>query len=94
MNEIVCLRIKISGMVQGVGFRYQLKKTAVSLGLCGWVRNNADGSVTALIQGNKDKVLDLVDWSRKGPPMSMVTSVDITEKSVDHELTGFNIVFR
>ncbi len=94
MNETVCLRIKISGMVQGVGFRYQLRKAAISLGLCGWVRNNADGSVTALIQGSKDKVLDLVDWSRKGPPMSVVTDVDITEKSVDPELTGFNIVYR
>lgn len=81
-------------MVQGVGFRYSLRKAAQSLGLDGWVRNNADGSVTALAQGRKDKVLDLVAWSRKGPPMSVVTSVDITEKPLDPELTGFNIVFR
>lgn len=91
--DIICLKIKISGMVQGVGFRYHLRKVALSLGLKGWVRNNADGSVTALVQGENQKVYDLVSWSRKGPSMSWVSSVEITEKQADPDLYGFDIVF-
>lgn len=94
MTRSLCLRITIDGAVQGVGFRYSLKKEALSLGLDGWVKNNADGSVTALVQGPRQMVLGLVDWSRKGPPMSMVTSVDISEKPVDPGMKGFDIVFR
>ena len=94
VNEKICVRIKIDGMVQGVGFRYHLRKTAVSLGLDGWVRNNADGTVTALAQGQEEKVLELVSWCRRGPSMAVVTSVEITEKPVDHGIAGFEVVFR
>lgn len=93
MNETVCYIIKTDGMVQGVGFRYHLRKTAITLGLDGWVRNNTDGTVTALAQGKRKKVLELVDWCRRGPAMATVTSVEITEKPVDYRIKGFDVIF-
>ena len=55
-SENVQAHIVYSGMVQGVGFRYTAHRIAVSLELCGWVKNLADGRVEILIEGKKEKV--------------------------------------
>jgi acylphosphatase len=59
--------VRIAGRVQGVGFRYSLQQRARSLGIAGWVRNEPDGSVTAVFEGQPDRVESLVDWCRRGP---------------------------
>ncbi|MBR3538792.1 MAG: acylphosphatase [Eubacterium sp.] len=51
MREIIRKRIKFTGLVQGVGFRWRAKNSAAALGLTGWVRNEYDGSVTMEVQG-------------------------------------------
>ena len=57
-------QIRVSGRVQGVGFRYALRDEARRLGLSGWVRNCADGTVEALLQGDDEAVAALVAWAR------------------------------
>ncbi len=65
----------VSGRVQGVGFRDSMQRRADELGLKGWVRNRRDGRVEAVVAGAKDRVDELLDWARTGPPMATVTDV-------------------
>ena len=69
----------IRGIVQGVGFRWALRETALAVGLCGWVRNRRDGSVEALIHGAPEAVSRLTDWAHRGPPGARVASVEMRE---------------
>ena len=65
------------GRVQGVGFRYSMARKARDLGLTGWVRNRADGSVEAVVQGSPEAVARIVAWARHGPPQSAVDHVEV-----------------
>jgi acylphosphatase len=68
-------RIRILGRVQGVGYRDALCSEAGRRDVRGWVRNRADGSVEALLQGADTAVEDLVRWARLGPPLARVVEV-------------------
>ena len=71
-------RLVIRGRVQGVGFRHAMRGEAQRLGLRGWVRNCADGSVEAVALGDDDQLDALERWARRGPPAARVDSVDVT----------------
>lgn len=75
MNEIICRVLRITGRVQGVGYRWSLCAEAEILGLDGWVRNRQDGSVEALIQGPAEAVEALTGWAQCGPPAAQVEAV-------------------
>jgi acylphosphatase len=79
-----------AGRVQGVGFRYGLARRADSLGVAGWVQNEPDGSVAAVLEGPRDRVESLVDWCRRGPSGAAVRRLDVTWHEPD-ELAGFAI---
>jgi acylphosphatase len=70
-------RLQITGLVQGVGFRYAMRHEAARLGVSGWVRNRGDGSVEALLQGTVEAVEALTAWARRGPPGSRVDQVNV-----------------
>jgi acylphosphatase len=78
MNEATCRRLRIHGLVQGVGFRYSLLAQASRLGLTGWVRNRRDGTVEAVVAGPAAAVEAIVAWSRNGPPSARVDKVDVS----------------
>lgn len=69
-------RIRVKGRVQGVGFRYALRDEAERLGVSGWVRNCADGSVEALLQGRTSALEQLIAWARHGPPAAHVSALE------------------
>ena len=73
----VVLRLEIRGTVQGVGFRWAMSTQAQALGVRGWVRNRADGSVEAVVAGPKPAVDRIAAWARSGPPAAMVSGVRI-----------------
>ena len=84
--EAVTLRLKISGRVQGVGYRAWTSRTAKAAGLSGWVRNRADGSVEALVQGSAVAVETFVAACHAGPPSARVMAVDTApEAGLDAE---------
>jgi len=68
--------VTIHGRVQGVGFRMWTEREAQSLRLRGWVRNEHDGSVTALVGGPEEVVASMIERFWTGPPGSAVTSVE------------------
>lgn len=72
---MVTRQIRVNGRVQGVGYRAALQRAAREHGVSGWVRNRADGSVEALLQGSAQAIEALIDWARNGPPGARVTSV-------------------
>ncbi|MFT3943421.1 MAG: acylphosphatase [Ancrocorticia sp.] len=69
---------RVEGMVQGVGFRYWTLGKAQELGLTGWVRNEADGDVTAHFEGPEEKLAEMIRALHQGPRWSRVTDVQVS----------------
>ena len=74
---MITRRLRITGRVQGVGYRYGLRDEAQRLGVTGWVRNRLDGSVEAVVQGAPAQVEQLIAWARRGPPAARVADVGV-----------------
>ena len=85
------VRIRISGRVQGVGFRFCCRREALALGVRGWVRNRADGTVEALAEGADLAVDRFAAWCRSGPRGAAVDGVRIVEEPGACGLAGFEI---
>ena len=82
---------RISGRVQGVSFRVWTQFEAEKLGLSGWVRNEDDGSVTALISGPEVLVAKMVERLRRGPSGARVAEVVLEEMELTEAPAGFRI---
>ena len=78
MSDLTCRRLRIHGVVQGVGFRFALREEALRLGLRGWVRNRRDGTVEAVVAGQPDALDAIIAWSHRGPPAGRVEKVDVS----------------
>jgi len=78
-------------MVQGVFFRYETQALAEELGVRGWVRNTPDGKVEAIFEGEREKVEQMLDFCRKGPPGARVIDVEVKWESYKGEFSSFNI---
>ena len=76
-SEVTTMRLSIGGQVQGVGFRDFAVREARALGLKGWVRNRADGTVEAVVSGADDKVKAFVGKCMRGPSAARVAHIDM-----------------
>lgn len=85
--------ILISGIVQGVAFRYYAQRIAQHLNLRGWVRNCWDGRVEILVEGEEEKIKELVEWCHQGPPSAVVEGVVIEWQEYKGEYKDFSIRF-
>ena len=84
-------RYRVMGRVQGVGFRYFVWREAESLGLDGWVRNCADGTVEALARGSAHDLHRFQNRLEEGPRTSRVSSVEVTDEPERDVSDGFEI---
>jgi len=85
------VRLIIEGKVQGVWFRESARRMAVALGVNGWIKNNYDGSVEAIIDGEEHKVREMIAWCHEGPPAANVTKVTKTEEDHIESFSSFSI---
>jgi acylphosphatase len=74
-------RVRVSGRVQGVGFRYAVVERARSRGVSGWVRNLPTGEVEAAFEGDEAAVAALLEFCRRGPRGAAVTAVSVSEEA-------------
>ena len=74
--------IRVKGRVQGVWFRKFTKQEALSLGLCGKVRNERDGSVFIQAEGEEEMLNTFIEWCHHGPEKASVDEVIIEERPV------------
>jgi acylphosphatase len=83
-------RVVVHGLVQGVFFRDTVRRRAQSHGVAGWVRNNRDGTVEAVFEGEPEAVERLVSFAHEGPRGAIVERVEVVDEE-DEGLTGFGI---
>lgn len=88
-NHVETLSVRITGRVQGVGFRIATVRHAHMLGITGWVRNADDGSVEALLQGPHDQVDRMLSWLHMGPPAARVQEVSSHEETTERYFDRF-----
>ena len=87
------LHVRITGVVQGVGFRWFVREKARRLGLSGWVRNLADGSVEVIAEGDDGQVALLEAELRRGPEGSSVDALTPLAGTPDQPLVSpFGII--
>jgi acylphosphatase len=77
------VHLRVSGRVQGVGYRAWAVHTAARLGVRGWVRNRADGTVEALVIGDKPALAAMVEACRQGPRAATVSDLSVAAAEDD-----------
>ena len=85
-----CCTIKVSGKVQNVGFRFYTRKTAIAMGIQGFVKNMRDGSVYIEAEGEQDAMQAFILWCKQGPEWAGVDDVSVQEKPFEG-FEGFDI---
>lgn len=89
--DLVCAQLVIAGRVQGVAYRWSMQNEAVRQGVCGWVRNQPDGTVAALVAGRRDAVEATLAWCRRGPVAAKVSRVAVSWSTPETDLVDFEI---
>jgi acylphosphatase len=91
-EDAVRVRAVVRGRVQGVSFRAWTQAQAISLGIAGWVRNCADGSVEAVAEGHPKLIERFVLELKKGPPLARVDAVEEETSTATGEFSRFLII--
>lgn len=76
---MICVHVRVSGRVQGVFFRAFTQEKATEFGIKGWVRNIPGGGVEAVLEGERQKVGEMLGLLKAGPEGAMVLGVELSE---------------
>ena len=90
---MVCAHIKVTGMVQGVGYRYFALRQADMFGLNGYVKNKMDGSVEVEVEGEKDIIEQYKSILTEGPAYSNVEQVEIVYGPYTGKYSKFSVEY-
>ena len=90
---VVRVHVYVSGRVQGVFYRSNTRRKALELGLTGWVRNLPDGRVEAIVEGEENRVDELIQWCRRGSPSAAVTGLEVERETPTGEFATFGVRF-
>ena len=88
---IVRAEVRVTGRVQGVWFRQSTKNTANQHRVSGWCRNNPDGSVEFVFEGEKSAVKSVIEWCKNGPELAHVDELRIKWEKPTSEFDRFLI---
>ena len=84
-------QILVSGRVQGVFFRMEIRDEATKRNVTGWVRNTSGGRVETIFEGKKEDVEKLIEFCKTGPPRAKVTKIEVQWKEYIGEFEDFKI---
>ncbi len=76
---MICIHVRVSGMVQGVFYRAFTRDKAKGLEINGWVRNIPGGGVEAVLEGERQKIGELLAMMKTGPTSAMVSGIELSE---------------
>ncbi len=93
MPDNIHAHIIISGRVQGVCFRVETQRAALSHGVNGWVKNRHDGTVEAVFEGTREQVAAMVKWCWEGSRGARVRNVAVVEKDHTGAFRDFKVTF-
>ena len=82
--------VRVSGRVQGTGFREACVGRARELGVTGWVRNRIDESVEAMLQGSPEQLARMCSCLRDGMPAARVDKLEVTPAPLPLALNRFD----
>ena len=85
------ISIIIQGNVQSVNFRYETKFQAKALGITGWVKNAAQGTVEVVAEGDEEMLKELIRWCAHGPTRARVDKMNFTWQPKTGEFSSFEI---
>lgn len=88
---MVRAHLYVSGIVQGVGYRWSCRREGQGIGVTGWVRNLDDGRVEAVVQGTKEQVEQLIKWCYRGPSEARVSDIAVTYEDGLEDFKDFGI---
>lgn len=91
--ELARAHVIISGLVQGVFFRYETRMHAQALDIKGWVMNRFDGKVEAVFEGEKEKVKSIVRWCNEGPSGAAVKDIDLKWEPYSGKFRDFKVEY-
>lgn len=89
-NRLIRQHLKISGQVQGVGFRYRAKYVAANLSVTGWVRNEWDGTVEMEVQGTIDQINRMLALINQGNYIH-IEDIERREIALEETENGFHV---
>lgn len=92
-DPIEAVHLRVSGRVQGVGFRYFVVHEAQACGVTGYVRNLDDGRVEARAEGGREALERFVSSVRRGPRMASVDDLELERLPASGGFRGFDVVF-
>lgn len=84
---------RVHGRVQGVGFRYYTRREARRIGVTGWVRNEADGTVLVHAEGTREQLQRMESFLREGAPAARVVSLDVRALPPTGAYSSFSVDF-
>ena len=84
-------RVRFSGRVQGVGFRFHTQKFAETEGVCGWIRNMDDGTVEAVFEGEEEAVKRVMELCRTGITGARISGTEVVKMKYTGKFTFFSI---
>jgi acylphosphatase len=93
MTMNVCAHIVVSGMVQGVGYRYFVTKLARRMELTGWVKNCFSGEVEIEVEGPRGLIESMIKDLKTGNAWAVVRNIDVTFEKYQGKYTGFDITY-
>ena len=91
-KEQARLHVIISGKVHGVSFRYHTQRLAGAAQIFGWVRNNPDGTLEALLEGDRTSLERMAVWFSEGPRFAKVTECQLTWHEYRGEFSNFMVL--
>ena len=79
-----CAHLIVSGRVQGVFFRANVRNKAAELGLKGYAKNLENDDVEVVVEGSEEKIKELIDFIKKGPGIASVTGIQVKHKEPEN----------